>query len=130
MPASRPRHGTHASVEPDRGRPSTRRHTLGEPTRRRQAVREPPRPTTYRTLRFLSPADRPFTYKSAVHRRLPVADKLEIVIADDLVEKVTNTLLDSCQTGRIVEGKIFVLPVDEALRIRTGERGDAAVSSS
>jgi nitrogen regulatory protein P-II 1 len=56
--------------------------------------------------------------------------KLEIVIADDLVEKVTNTLLDSCQTGRIVEGKIFVLPVDEALRIRTGERGDAAVSSS
>ena len=56
--------------------------------------------------------------------------KLEIVVADDLVEKVTNTLLESCQTGRIGDGKIFVLPVEEALRIRTGERGDAAVAST
>jgi hypothetical protein len=67
MPTSRPAYGNHASVEPDRGRPSTRRHTLGEPTRRRQAVHEPPRPTTCRTLRLLSPAHRLFTYKSAVH---------------------------------------------------------------
>ncbi|MBW2419877.1 MAG: P-II family nitrogen regulator [Deltaproteobacteria bacterium] len=56
--------------------------------------------------------------------------KLEIVVADDLVEKVTNTLLESCQTGRIGDGKIFVLPLDEALRIRTGERGDAAVATT
>ena len=56
--------------------------------------------------------------------------KLEIVVADDLVEKVTNTLLESCQTGRIGDGKIFVLPIDEALRIRTGERGDAAVATT
>jgi nitrogen regulatory protein P-II 1 len=55
--------------------------------------------------------------------------KLEIVVADDLVEKVTNALLESCQTGRIGDGKIFVLPVDQALRIRTGEQGDAAVTS-
>ena len=56
--------------------------------------------------------------------------KLEIVVPDDLVEKVTHTLLESCQTGRIGDGKIFVLPVDQALRIRTGETGDAAVSST
>jgi nitrogen regulatory protein P-II 1 len=56
--------------------------------------------------------------------------KLEIVVSDDLVEKVTNTLLESCQTGRIGDGKIFVLPIDEALRIRTGERGEAAVAST
>ena len=56
--------------------------------------------------------------------------KLEIVVPDDLVEKVTNTLLESCQTGRIGDGKIFVLPVEQALRIRTGETGDAAVSST
>jgi nitrogen regulatory protein P-II 1 len=56
--------------------------------------------------------------------------KLEIVVADDLVEKVTNTLLESCQRGRIGDGKVFVLPIDEALRIRTGERGDAAVATT
>jgi nitrogen regulatory protein P-II 1 len=56
--------------------------------------------------------------------------KLEIVVSDDLVEKVTNALLESCQTGRIGDGKIFVLPVDQALRIRTGEQGDAAVAST
>jgi nitrogen regulatory protein P-II 1 len=56
--------------------------------------------------------------------------KLEIVVAEDLVEKVTHTLLEACQTGRIGDGKIFVLPIDEALRIRTGERGDAAVAST
>ena len=56
--------------------------------------------------------------------------KLEIVVADDLVEKVTNALLESCQTGRIGDGKIFVLPIDEALRIRTGERGEAAVATT
>ena len=56
--------------------------------------------------------------------------KLEIVVPEDLVEKVTNALMESCQTGRIGDGKIFVLPVEEALRIRTGERGQAAVAST
>ena len=55
--------------------------------------------------------------------------KLEIVVPDDLVEKVTHAVLESCQTGRIGDGKIFVLPIEEAMRIRTGESGDAAVSS-
>jgi nitrogen regulatory protein P-II 1 len=55
--------------------------------------------------------------------------KLEIVVPDDLVEKVTHAVLESCQTGRIGDGKIFVLPVEDAMRIRTGETGDTAVSS-
>jgi nitrogen regulatory protein P-II 1 len=54
--------------------------------------------------------------------------KLEIVVSDDMVEKVTGTLLESCRTSRIGDGKIFVLPVEDALRIRTGEHGEAAVS--
>ncbi len=56
--------------------------------------------------------------------------KLEIVVPDDQEEKVTRALLESCQTGRIGDGKIFVMPVEQALRIRTGESGDAAVSAS
>ncbi len=56
--------------------------------------------------------------------------KLEIVVSEDLVEKVTGALLESCQTGRIGDGKIFVLPVEEAVRIRTGERGGDAVATT
>jgi nitrogen regulatory protein P-II 1 len=56
--------------------------------------------------------------------------KLEIVVPDDLVEKVTASILESCQTGRIGDGKIFVLPLEQATRIRTGETGDAAVSAN
>ena len=56
--------------------------------------------------------------------------KLEVVVSDDTVEKVTTAILESCHTGRIGDGKIFVLPVEEALRIRTGERGDPAVSGA
>ena len=56
--------------------------------------------------------------------------KLEIVVADDLVEKTTIALSEACHTGRIGDGKIFVLPVEDAIRIRTGEHGDEAVASS
>ena len=56
--------------------------------------------------------------------------KLEIVVSDDSVEKVTIALQDACQTGKIGDGKIFVLPVEDAVRIRTGEHGDSAVSST
>ena len=56
--------------------------------------------------------------------------KLEIVVSDDLVEKTTIALSEACHTGRIGDGKIFVLPVDDAIRIRTGEHGDEAVASS
>ena len=53
--------------------------------------------------------------------------KLEVVVPDELVEKVTVALTDAARTGKIGDGKIFVLPVDDAIRIRTGERGDTAL---
>jgi nitrogen regulatory protein P-II 1 len=53
--------------------------------------------------------------------------KLEIAISDDLVAKVVETIQNAAKTGRIGDGKIFVLPLDEALRIRTVEKGDDAV---
>ena len=56
--------------------------------------------------------------------------KLEIVVSDDLVEKTTMALTEACHTGRIGDGKIFVLPVEDAIRIRTGEHGDEAVATS
>ncbi len=52
--------------------------------------------------------------------------KLEMVVPDDAVEKVLAAILASCQTGRIGDGKISVTSVIEAVRIRTGERGDEA----
>ena len=54
--------------------------------------------------------------------------KLEIVVSDDQAEKVVQALQESCQTGKIGDGKIFVLPVEDAIRIRTGEKGDEAVN--
>ena len=53
--------------------------------------------------------------------------KIEVVVSDDLVEKVTDAIQSAANTGRIGDGKIFVLPVGEAVRIRTGERGDDAI---
>ena len=50
--------------------------------------------------------------------------KLEIVVPDDLVHQVVDIIERAAKTGRIGDGKIFVLPVDDAVRIRTGERGD------
>ena len=54
--------------------------------------------------------------------------KLEVVVPDEMVEKVTVALTDAARTGKIGDGKIFVLPVEDAIRIRTGEKGDAALS--
>ncbi len=53
--------------------------------------------------------------------------KLEIVVPDSLVDDVVEAILSVARTGRIGDGKIFVLPVEEAIRIRTGERGEDAV---
>ena len=55
--------------------------------------------------------------------------RLEIVVTDNLVEKVTKALEESCRTGQIGDGKIFVLPVESAVRIRTGERDAEAVTA-
>ena len=53
--------------------------------------------------------------------------KMEIVVQDNLVTEVMKVIEETARTGKIGDGKIFVLPVDETIRIRTGERGDAAV---
>jgi nitrogen regulatory protein P-II 1 len=53
--------------------------------------------------------------------------KLEIIVSDELVGQVVTTIENSARTGRIGDGKIFVLPVEEVVRIRTGERGPNAI---
>jgi len=53
--------------------------------------------------------------------------KLEIVVADSLVDPVVQAICEAANSGRIGDGKIFVLPLEESIRIRTGERGDAAL---
>ena len=53
--------------------------------------------------------------------------KVEVVVPDDLVEKVTDAIQSAANTGRIGDGKIFVLPIADAVRIRTGERGNDAI---
>ena len=55
------------------------------------------------------------------------AEDLELVIEDEMVEKAVEAIRGSAHTGRIGDGKIFVSNIDDAIRIRTGERGDAAV---
>jgi nitrogen regulatory protein P-II 1 len=53
--------------------------------------------------------------------------KVEIVVSQEMVEKVVNAILGSVKTGKIGDGKIFVLPVDSVCRIRTGETGIEAI---
>ena len=54
--------------------------------------------------------------------------RIEVVVPDEMVEKVTAALSGAARTGKIGDGKIFVVPVENAIRIRTGESGDAALS--
>ena len=53
--------------------------------------------------------------------------KLEIVLSDGAVEAAVNAILKAAKTGKIGDGKIFILPVEQAVRIRTDERGEQAV---
>jgi nitrogen regulatory protein P-II 1 len=53
--------------------------------------------------------------------------KIEVVVDDAIVAKVVETLERAAKTGRIGDGKVFVTPVDEVVRIRTGERGPDAL---
>jgi len=53
--------------------------------------------------------------------------KLEVVVPEGLVELTRATLREACQTSRIGDGKIFILAVSDAVRIRTDDRGDAAI---
>jgi nitrogen regulatory protein P-II 1 len=53
--------------------------------------------------------------------------KIEVVAPDEKVQKIVDTAMEHARTGRIGDGKIFVYPVAEVIRIRTGETGDAAI---
>ncbi len=53
--------------------------------------------------------------------------KIEIVVTDDKAKEVTETIIKAARTGRIGDGKIFIYPIAEIVRIRTGETGDEAV---
>ncbi len=53
--------------------------------------------------------------------------KLDLVVSEERVEQVLDCLSAACRTGRIGDGKIFVSAIDDAIRIRTGERGEAAI---
>jgi len=53
--------------------------------------------------------------------------KLEIVVSDSLVPKALDVIVASAKTGKIGDGKVFVSPIEEVIRIRTEERGEAAV---
>ena len=53
--------------------------------------------------------------------------KLEIIVSDDNVRQVVTTIAEAARTGRSGDGKIFVTPVDDVIRIRTGETGEDAI---
>jgi len=53
--------------------------------------------------------------------------KIEMLVEDGRVPAVVDTILTTARTGKIGDGKVFILPVEEAVRIRTGERGDEAI---
>ncbi|MCZ6532275.1 MAG: P-II family nitrogen regulator [SAR324 cluster bacterium] len=53
--------------------------------------------------------------------------KLEIILPDDSVDKAVEAIISAAKTGRIGDGKIFILSLDEVIRIRTGEKGEEAI---
>ena len=53
--------------------------------------------------------------------------EIEVVVKDDMAEQAVDAVRDAAQTGKIGDGKIFMVSVDEVVRIRTGETGDAAI---
>jgi nitrogen regulatory protein P-II 1 len=53
--------------------------------------------------------------------------KLEIAVPDGLVASAVDTIAKAAKTGKIGDGKIFILPIEDVIRIRTGENGDAAI---
>ena len=57
---------------------------------------------------------------------LPKA-KIEVAVTDDMVERVVEAIIESSKTGKVGDGKIFVTPIDQVWRIRTGETGDSAL---
>lgn len=53
--------------------------------------------------------------------------KIEVIVADETVEQAVEAIIKAARTGKIGDGKIFVMPVEQVIRIRTGEAGEAAI---
>lgn len=53
--------------------------------------------------------------------------KVEVLVPDEAVEETVDAIIEAARTGEIGDGKIFIIPVEDAVRIRTSERGDAAI---
>jgi nitrogen regulatory protein P-II 1 len=53
--------------------------------------------------------------------------KIEIAVPDELASKTVETIVESAKTGKIGDGKVFVIPIEESVRIRTGEEGEEAL---
>jgi nitrogen regulatory protein PII len=53
--------------------------------------------------------------------------KIEIVVADSIVDKVVSTIMEKAKTGKIGDGKIFISKIEDVIRIRTGEKGESAI---
>lgn len=53
--------------------------------------------------------------------------KLELVVEDEMLDRAVEAILKAAHTGRIGDGKIFIVPIDDAIRVRTGERGGEAI---
>ena len=68
------------------------------------------------------------TYRGAAYTvDFLVKAKIELVVADEDTEKVVNTIINTARTGNIGDGKIFVYPISQCIRIRTGETGKGAI---
>ena len=53
--------------------------------------------------------------------------KFEIIISDDRVQRAVDAIVQAAKTGKIGDGKVFILPIEDAIRIRTQERGESAI---
>jgi nitrogen regulatory protein P-II 1 len=53
--------------------------------------------------------------------------KLEVIVKEETAAKVVETIVEAAKTGRIGDGKVFVMPIEEVVRIRTGETGEEAI---
>jgi nitrogen regulatory protein P-II 1 len=53
--------------------------------------------------------------------------KIEVVVPDSIIDKVISTIIDKAKTGNIGDGKIFIYSLEDVIRIRTGDRGEAAI---
>jgi nitrogen regulatory protein P-II 1 len=63
--------------------------------------------------------------KAVIHFRPKI--ELTVVVHDNMLDQIIETIIDQAKTGEVGDGKIFVLPVEQAIRIRTGDRGDTAL---